>query len=422
MAAGREKIRRRLDIPVTLRPLVFALLVFVCGCPAVKKPRPAVTRPEDAMRSPAAAVRLADDGDLPSLRAAIGESLSWLEAVPADRRFVYGPRTLTAAEVKAGLATFLQLLADDPAPDVLEARVRERFELLEAAGGEDGEVLFTGYYEPVIEAARTRDDAHRTPVFRRPLDLVEVPLDAFGERFAGERGLFGRFDAADPARPRVVPYWTRAEIAAGRLGGRSLEIAWAKDPVAMFFVEVQGSGALVFPDGTEERIGYAASNGKTYRSIGKLLADEGAIPREKLSLQSIRAWLAANPAHVDRVLAYNESYVFFRTLDGPPLGSLNRPVTPGRSIATDSKLFPHGGLAFIATRKPIAGESAEPGIPATTPLGRFVLNQDTGGAIRGAGRVDVFWGRGPDAEFAAGHMKEKGRLFFLVPRAAMPSP
>lgn len=411
---------RRLEIPVTLRPLAAAALLCSLASPACgpRKPPPPVTRPAEALRVTRDVPPLLDDGDLASLRAAVGESLSWLDAVPADRRFVYGPRTVTAAEVKAGLATFLQLLADDPAPHVLEARVRERFDVLEAAGGEEGDVLFTGYYEPVIEASRTRDEVYRVPVFRRPPDLVEIPLDAFGERFAGERGLFGRLDAADPLRPRVVPYWTRTEIAAGRLAGRSLELAWAKDPVALFFVEVQGSGALVFPDGTEERIGYAASNGRTYRSIGTLLAGEGAIPRERLSLQSIRAWLAANPAHVDRVLAYNESVVFFRTLDGPPLGSLSRPVTPGRSIATDSKLFPHGGLAFVATQRPVAGESTEAGLPPTIPIGRFVLNQDTGGAIRGAGRVDVFWGRGADAEFAAGHMKERGRLFFLVPKAA----
>lgn len=395
-----------------LRATAAALVcVFLAGCPAK---RPPVTRPEEAMRQAAKAPRLLDDGDLASLRAALKESLTWIDAQPADRRFVYGPRVLTTAEVRGGFVALMEILADDPAPDVLETRVRERFEILEVAGGEAGDVLFTGYYEPVIAASPAPDERHATPIYARPHDLVEIPIDAFGEKFAGERGLFGRLDGIGTARPRVVPYWTRSEIGAGKLAGKELELAWAADPVALFFVEVQGSGALVFPDGTEKRIGYAASNGRLYQAIGKLLIDEGAIPKEAMSMQALRAWLAANPAEIPRVLAFNPSYVFFRMLDGAPLGSLGRPVTPGRSVATDSKLFPHGALCFIATARPVAGAD---GKPEPQPLGRFMLNQDTGGAIRGAGRVDVFWGRGPDAEYAAGHMKERGRLFFLVPRA-----
>jgi membrane-bound lytic murein transglycosylase A len=178
-------------------------------------------------------------------------------------------------------------------------------------------------------------------------------------------------------------------------------------------VEVQGSGTLRLPDGTERRIGYAGSNGRPYRSIGSLLIQEGVIPRETMSMQALRAWLAANGPQCDRVLDFNESYVFFHFLEGSAVGSLGRPVTPGRSIATDSKLFPRGALAFLQTERPVA---LPDGTVQWQPLSRFVLNQDTGGAIKGAGRVDVFWGRGPEAELAAGLMKQKGRLVFLVPR------
>ena len=400
-----------------LRAAAAALLCLsITGCPGAK--RPPVTRSEDAMREAMKPPRLLDDADLPSLRAALGESLVWIDALPADRRFVYGPRVLSTAEVRLVFTTMREILVDDPSPDVLEKRIHERFDILESTGGESGDVLYTGYYEPVIEAAAAPDATYATPVYARPPDLVEIPIDQFGERFAGERGLFGRIDGAESPRPRVLPYWSRTEIAAGKLAGKNLELAWAKDPIALFFVEVQGSGALVFPDGTEKRIGYAASNGRLYQSIGKLLIDEGQIPREQMSMQALRAWLLANPSEITRVFAYNPSYVFFRMLDGAPLGSLGRPVTPGRSVATDSKLFPHGALAFISTARPIPGPD---GKPEPQKLGRFVLNQDTGGAIRGAGRVDVFWGRGPDAEYSAGHMKERGRLFFLVPKRVGPA-
>lgn len=138
-----------------------------------------------------------------------------------------------------------------------------------------------------------------------------------------------------------------------------------------------------------------------------------------MSMQALRAWLAANPAEQGRVLAHNESYVFFRELEGAAVGSLGRPVTPGRSIATDARLFPKGALAFLATERPVAAPDGS--VQAWVPLQRFVVNQDTGGAIKGAGRVDVFWGRGAEAELAAGMMKQRGRLFFLVPRTPPPS-
>ena len=184
------------------------------------------------------------------------------------------------------------------------------------------------------------------PVFGLPDDLVEVRLEAFDSRYRGER-LFGRVDGR-----RLVPYWRRAEIDAGRLAGRGLELAWARDPVDVFFMEIQGSGTLRFPDGREQRVGYAGANGRAYRAIGRLLIEEGRVPREAMSMQAIRAWLAANPGERQRVLQHNESFIFFRPLAGPPEGSLGRPLTPGRSIATDSRLFPPGALAFLDTEQP----------------------------------------------------------------------
>ncbi len=379
--------------------------LLVSGCP--RPSRAPVTRPEEALVPSASPVSLLDDGEPVSLRAAVRESLVWLRTLPPERSLVFGRCQVPASTLVSALERFSSRLTDTLPRAELGALVHEQFALLEAAGDEDGTVLFTGYYEPTIEASLTRDDTYSVPIFGLPEDLVEVPLEPFAERFKSER-VFGRLDGR-----RVVPYWTRAEIAAGKLGNRKLELAWAKDPVAVFFLEVQGSGTLRLPDGSERRIGYAASNGRPYRSIGSLLIQEGAIPRETMSMQALRAWLAGNDGERDRVLHHNESYVFFRFLDGAAVGSLGRPVTPGRSIATDARLFPRGALAFLQTERPVSDAQ---GTLTWQPLSRLVLNQDTGGAIRGAGRVDMFWGRGADAELAAGLMKQKGRLFFLVPR------
>jgi membrane-bound lytic murein transglycosylase A len=370
---------------------------------------PAVVEPATALRPVRSAPVLRDDADPGSLRAAVAESLAWLGTQRADQVFVAGPRRVTVAEQTRALQSLLGFLAEAPSPERLAAHVRESFDVLEAAGGSDGRMLVTGYYEPVVEADERPSAEYGVPILSLPDDLVEVRLEAFDPRFRGER-VFGRIEGR-----RLVPYWRRADIDAGRLAGRGLELAWARDPVDVFFMEIQGSGTLHFPDGRERRVGYAGANGRPYRAIGRLLIDEGQIPREAMSMQAIREWLGAHPEERQRILEHNESYVFFRPLSGPPEGSLGRPLTPGRSVATDARLFPPGALAFLDSERPEPGAD---GKIRWVPLSRFVLNQDTGGAIRGAGRVDFFWGRGEAAALAAGVMRQPGRLYFLVPRAS----
>ena len=382
-------------------------LALGVGCAARRVP--AVIEPATALRPLRNAPTLRDDADPASLRAAVTESLAWLGTQPADRVFVAGPRRVTVAEQTQALRSLLGVLAESPTAERLAAYVREAFEVLEAAGGPDGRMLVTGYYEPIVEADDHPSAEYGVPILSLPDDLVEVPLESFDPRFRGER-VFGRVEGR-----RLVPYWRRADIDAGRLAGRSLELAWARDPVDVFFMEIQGSGTLRFPDGRERRVGYAGANGRAYRAIGRLLIDEGQVPREAMSMQAIRDWLRAHPEERQRVLEHNESYVFFRPLSGPPEGSLGRPLTPGRSIATDARLFPPAALAFLDAERP---ERAPDGMARWVPLARFVLNQDTGGAIRGAGRADFFWGRGEGAAFAAGVMRQPGRLYFLVPRAS----
>ena len=391
-------------------PGLLALVLFASGCP--RPARPPITRAEDALVAPSSAVSLRDDGDVESLKAAVAQSLIWLQVQPPGRALVFGPRVVSAGRMLEVLTRLHARLATPLSPEELEAIVRADFEVLESAGGPEGGVLFTGYYEPVLEASLTRDAEYATPLHAAPADLIEVPLEPFADRFKGEK-VFGRLEGK-----RLVPYFTRAEILGGKLAGRGLELAYAKDPVAVFFLQVQGSGVLRLPDGSERRVGYAAANGRPYRSIGARLIERGLVAKEAMSMQVLKAWLAANPSERDALLDYNESYVFFRFLEGASLGNLGRPVTPGRSIATDVRMFPPGALAFIQTEQPEG--SMETGY-VWKPLARFMLNQDTGGAIRGPGRVDIFWGRGPAAELSAGLMKQKGRLFFLVPKVESPA-
>jgi membrane-bound lytic murein transglycosylase A len=333
---------------------------------------------------------LLDDDAPASLRDAVRQSLAWLERRSPDLRLAFGPRVVTAGEQVQALGRVLQLLEDDPAPEVLEARLLAEFDVLRSAGRDDGSVLVTGYHEPIVLASPIPRPGYAVPIFAVPADLPPPG--------SGNPG-----------------YWTRAEIEAGRLGVSARVLAWARDPVDVFFMEVEGSGTLRFPDGREVRIGHAATNGRPYRSIGRLLIDEGKIPEQAMSMQTLREWLAAHPGERGRVLRYNPSYVFFRPLPGSPVGSLGVSLTPGRSIATDPRVFPPGGLAFVRTERPV---TLPDGAVAWSPVSRLVVNQDAGGAIRGPGRVDVFWGRGSDADLAASEMKQIGELYFLVLKPA----
>lgn len=351
---------------------------------------------------------LFDDGDLTGLALAVDRSLGWYQRQPGDREFVFGPRTVTGSEMIDVLTRFRGWLREGATAERLGAEVAEAFDVYESVGGSDELMLVTGYYEPVLDASLTRRDGYDVPLYRPPTDLQRITLGDFGGDLSGRR-LTGRM-----VGDRFEPYPDRQRIReSGLLENRVL--AWARDPVDAFFLEIQGSGSLRLPDGRLQRIGYASANGHAYSSIGKLLIDEGKVSRETMSMQAIRAYLAANPDQRQRIFDTNRSTVFFRLLDGPPVGSLGVPVTPERSVATDRSLFPPGALAFLDTELPARAPDGT--TVAMGRLGRFVLNQDTGGAIKGPARVDFFWGRGDEPAERAGVMKQPGRLFFFVPRA-----
>ncbi len=264
--------------------------------------------------------------------------------------------------------------------------------------------LFTGYYEPLLHGARGRVGRYSVPLYARPDDLVMVNLGLFRPDLAGRR-IAGRV-----VDGRLTPYETRREIDSGRLSGRGLELLWVDDPLDAFFLHIQGSGRVELADGRTVRVGYAGQNGQPYVAIGRVLVERGALRREEVSLQSIRAWLEAHPMETTEVLAANPSYVFFRLLDGDgPIGALGVALTPGRSLAVDPSFVPLGAPVWLDTTDPL---------DEGRPLRRLMVAQDTGGAIRGAVRGDVFWGAGEEAEARAGRMRSQGRYYLLLPRVA----
>ena len=264
---------------------------------------------------------------------------------------------------------------------------------------EGGPGLFTGYYEPLISGSREKHGAYQTPVYGMPDDLVRADLGAFSPALKGEH-ISGRLQGH-----ALVPYAARDEITRTGIANAKI-LFWCDDPVALFFLQIQGSGRVRLDDGTMERIAYAGENGRPYTAIGRVLIAQGQIKREDVSLSSIRAWLKAHPEKQNEILGTNQSYIFFREAPlgdarlGSP-GTLGVGLTPGASAAVDMRLNALGAPYYVAA----------------DPLRGLFIAQDTGGAIRGLARADIFFGFGEKAEAQAGGMKARGRMFVLLPNA-----
>ena len=255
------------------------------------------------------------------------------------------------------------------------------------------EGLFTGYYLPELRGSYKKTVRYHVPIYGVPNDLLK------------RDGKTGRLENG-----RFVPYYNRAEIAAGALEGKNLEILWVEDEVDAYFMEVQGSGRVVMEDGRVQGVGYAGKNGRTYYAIGKWLSDNGAIPKEEISMQTIRAWIDKHPEEGRQLMLKNPSVVFFRLTESKsaegPIGTMGAPLTPGYSLAVDRSYLPLGVPLWLDLEPPAGADR----------LRRLVMAQDTGSAIKGLIRGDVYWGHGQQAGEIAGGMKAKGRYFLLIPR------
>lgn len=383
--------------------VLIALALFTHGCVTQIPEGQAVYR-----LSPSSYPKFEDDMLFDGLERSIDLSISYLKKIPSGRTFKFGPDTYTADHLSRSLEYFLSYIKTQPSKKELKKFIRSNYLVYKSVGrNQKGEVLFTGYYEPFLQGRTEKNHEFRYPVWSLPGDMIHIDLGLFSSKFEGEK-IIGRLKDQS-----VIPYHDRQEIEqGGALEGKAAPLAWVKDPVALFFLHIQGSGRIFLNNGKVINVHYHGTNGRPYRSIGKLLIQRANIDPSEMSMQKIREYLAKHPKEIDPVLNHNPSYVFFKTEEEGPLGCLNVKLTPGRSIALDRRIFPLPALAFIKTQKPLVnGTSA---IAEWIDFSRFVVTQDTGGAIRGPGRSDLYWGNGDYAEIAAGHMKHTGELYLLV--------
>ncbi len=305
-----------------------------------------------------------------------------------------------------------QAAADLPGGNVEQARsfFETYFQPYIATADGDAEGLFTGYFEIQLRGSWLRTETNTTPIYERPPELVDANLGDFRAELKGKR-LSGKVVGG-----RFVPFDDRAEIEGGALSGRDVELMWVDSPIDAFFLHVQGSGRVIMDDGSIVRIGFAAKNGHAYHSIGRELINRGELMRERVSMQSIRAWLKDHPEQGMELMATNPSFIFFRVIEGAlksagkeqgPVGAQGVPLTPGRSLAVDRRHISLGIPIWLDTTDPLS-----PG----EPLRRLVIAQDTGSAIKGPVRGDLFWGFGERAALRAGSMKQPGHYFLLLPR------
>lgn len=275
------------------------------------------------------------------------------------------------------------------------------------SGRNDG--LFTGYYEPTLRASRTKGGIYQTPVRGRPLDHVVVDAGAFRPDLKGVR-LTGQLTGT-PGTYTLVPYPDRAGIGKGKIPPDADRVlAWAADPADVFFLEIQGSGKLLMEDGSIMHVGYHERNGQKYTALGKVMADKGLIPKDQVSMQTIKAYLSAHPDQAPALMNENASAVFFREITGDgPIGASGLALIPGRSLAVDPRFWSYGLPVFIDAENPAR-------MPNGPRFSKLMVAQDTGGAIRGAIRGDVFLGDGADAAHTAGLMQSRGMMWILLPR------
>jgi membrane-bound lytic murein transglycosylase A len=375
------------------------LLLALASCVQDKPPAPQAAAAPQAQAPAAETARLAGVVAGPSFeslsidrQAAVRALAAFRQSCPAmlKRDDVSG---LTRSEDWAPLCAAAATVGDSQAL----AFFRDNFEVVEVGGGVSHA---TGYFEPQIAGSRVRGPGYRVPVYTVPEDLVEADLGLFSESLKGRR-IRGRVE-----NRKFVLYHDRAAIQDGALAGRNLEIAWAADPVDLFFLEIQGSGQLKLPDGQVMRIGYAGQNGRDYVAIGRLMRDRGLLQPGGTSMQHIVAWLRANPEAGRAIMRENKSYIFFNEIKGPgPLGAMGVAVTPRGTVAADPKFVPLGAPVVLSTDRSEAN-------------GLWVA-QDTGGAIKGANRFDTFWGAGEEAARIAGGMSARGTAYLLLPKGSL---
>jgi len=384
--------------------LMLTTVLVLTGCARRASYEPKIRLTDD----PLAAIETSrpgfiDDLDKESLVLAIDRSLRYYDGPGRNRTFKFADRSVGAKEMKDTLVAFREVVQSDASVEQKKKRIEEAFIMLKATGENgDGSILFTGYYEPLLEGSLKRTDKYRYPLYRPPPDIVM------------EKASNNKMKISRTVNGRKVPYYTRREIdVGGVLRGRELELVWVSDPVELNTLHTQGSGKIKLEDGQILTVSYAQNNGRPFSSVAHSMLMQNRIDKSDTSYRNFKVWLKSkSEQELYEILGVNERYIFFRFVDQEPVGSMGEPVTPARSIATDPDYYPQGALAFIRLRKPVFDDNYN--VTRRITLSRFVLNQDKGSAIKGPGRVDLFCGFGPEAQATAGSLKEKGELYFLL--------
>ena len=400
-------------------PFIFILIflaVVTAGGIWLMRPQPVVQTPPEAepvlTLSPVSYGDLKgwDTDDQSGALASFQRSCASLLKQPADKPMDGNGFAGTAGDWQPACTAAMALVQADAVG--ARAFFQQWFQPAAVLTGAEPKGLFTGYYAPIVNGSLTRTDHFNVPLYKVPPELVMMDLGLFRDSLKGER-IAGRLEGN-----RLVPFATRSDIVGGSLAGRGLEIMWLADPVDAFFLQIQGSGLVRLPDGRLVRLGFAGQNGHPYTAVGKLLVQRGEMTLAQASMQSIRAWVNANPEKGAALMNENRSYVFFEEQQAEgAIGAQGVVLTGGRSMAVDRKFMPLGAPLWVQ----IASDDG------ARKLDRLVIAQDTGGAIRGMVRGDFYWGEGDEAEAHAGAMKDPGRYFVLLPKplaekAAQPKP
>ena len=320
--------------------------------------------------------------------------------MPATKTIRVADRDYGPAQLIDSAKSIIDFAQKAKTSEEFDAKVREAFDVFQSAGLDGmGRVVFSSYYQPMLKASLKKTAAYPYPLYRRPKDMVEVDLVAFGKA-NGEASVLGRVTADG----KVVPYFTREDIDRRKaLAGKGLEIAWLKDRFDALDLHIQGSAILKFPDGKEKLAKYAATNARTYNSVGLTLVKAGVFTRDEITHDKLREYLRKNPDAESWILSSNPRYVFFELAalpeDGEPFGASEQSLVPARAIAVDPAFMPLGGLYFFSTTSPQTDKDGR--LLGMSENTRFAFGLDTGGAIKSPGRVDIYAGHGPQAAATA---------------------
>ncbi len=407
--------------------------MFTLGC-AQKAKRGELSSKSSALRQVTQidATKLVDDMGMEGMAEALAANIQHLKSKP-NHKLQYGESIISSLEYLESLEKLHNVLLNNPSN--FNTYLLDNFSMYEVYGKDDwGEAFITSYYAPEIKGSLKKTKQFSQALYSIPDDMVIVRLDEFGKAFGSRVGkrfcankkncsvkskglgiLRARIISKKNQADEIVPYYSRKEIDMDKVKVPSKVLAWV-EPIESFFLQIQGSGTVVLPGNKKLQVGYAGQNGHEYQAIGKYLFD--VIPKEKMSLQTIEAHLKTlSDTELQKLLNKNPSYVFFKQNEAKPFTYFGIETIDGRTIATDKRYFPKGSLGFLQFEKPIfpSPEATEP--ESWQPASRFVFDHDTGGAIKGGGRLDLFWGSGAKAKQAAGVMKQMGKLYYFKPKS-----